>query len=420
MAVAMRHAQERIPPTRQFVKGVPPAVDAIIARATEQDPQRRYPDLASMVMALRTAIPGGATPVVVDAPGDAEGTLIIPVEAQDTVTLATTTPKRRVRRRVGPPRRSRGRKWIIAVPLLVVLLAGAGLAGWNYLLAPVTTAPRVVGLSEDQALETAEQGGLGLDVVETRNDLKVPAGHVISQVPAPDASLRRGQSLAVVLSAGPASVSLPDVEGRAAQAATQRLKAPPRFFDVEIEQVFSDSVARGDVISQRPAAGASVQQGSTVTLRVSKGVEQVDVPEVTGKRKREAVAALTTRDFVVTVDKAYSDEHPDPGTVVAQSVAPGTTVDKGTAITLTISLGAQTIALDDYRGQGVEQARAALLALDLQVRVIEQARPVIGPFPQGVYGRVEAQSPTPTTAVKRGEIIDLYTFSAAADAEDDD
>jgi serine/threonine-protein kinase len=420
MAVAMRHAQERIPPTRQFVKGVPPAVDAVIARATEWDPQRRYPDLASMVMALRSAIPGGATPVVIDPPGNTDGTLIIPVEAQDTVTLPTSTPKRRMRRRLGPPPRPRSRRRMVLVALLVLVAAAAAFAGWNYVVAPVTTAPNVLGLSQEEAVRKAQAAGLSLDIVEERNDRTVPAGDIITQEPEPEGAIRRGQGLAVVVSAGPATVSVPDVKGRDARAATQRLEAAPRFLDVKVEQVFSDSVPRGEVVSQEPGAGATIEQGATVTLRVSKGIEQVDVPDVLGMAKREAAAELKRRGLSVTFEQAYSDKFPEPGSVAEQSVSQGTAVDKGTAITLTISQGAQTIALGSYIGQGLEQARAALLALDLQVRVIEQERPVIGPSRQGVYGRVEAQAPDPGTAVERGEIINLYTFSAAADAEDDD
>ena len=420
MAVMMRHAKEKIPPVRQFVSGVPVAVDGVIARATAPSPGRRYPDLASMAAALRDAIPTGPQRVVVSTQDDANGTLVIPIDTQDTVSLAGAVAKRRVRRR--PAARGGGWKRRLAVLLLlgVLLLAGGGFALWNWVLAPVVATPDVVRLEEGAARRTAVDAGLTLEVETERPSVKVPAGRVLAQEPAPDEAVRRGAVIAVVVSSGPDDVVVPKVTGQPAERAVEELKAAPYLLEVETRQVFSDTVEAGEVVSQTPAAKKTVAQGSTVTLQVSQGIEQVVVPAVVGLSRDAAVAALDGANLRFAETEEYSDKHPQAGVVISQSVAPKAKVDKGTTVELVVSRGALTFTLDDYVGQGLEQARAGLAALDLQVRVIEQARPQVGPQRQGSFGRVEAQVPDGGTTVERGETITLYTFSAAAEAAEED
>ena len=423
MAVAMRHAREKLPSIRDFVSDAPPKLDAVIRRATAIDPDKRFDDLAAMVAALRAAVPSGPEQVVVEnATGDNE-TLIIPVDAEPTITV--TTSKRRRRR---PPRRRAGiatggaprrRLPAILATLLVVLAVGA-LALWNWVLAPVVAAPALENLSAEQAEAAAEDAGLIFQVSDEQHDVEVPAGQVLTQDPVAQESIRRGGVISVVVSLGPDSVALPNLEGKPVDRAIDQLRNGPALAEVKTTRAFSDTVAKGRVIEQRPAPGKTVLQGSEVTLQVSKGIEQVTVPAVVGLTSDDAQAQLTGAKLEVTVKERFSDKVPEAGTVIAQSVEADTTVDKGTGVTLTVSKGPVTITLGDYVGDGLEQTREALAAEGMEVRVYEQARPQIGPFRRGEFGRVEAQVPEPGTRLKRGETVTLYTFSARAEAEEDD
>ncbi|MPZ72817.1 MAG: Stk1 family PASTA domain-containing Ser/Thr kinase [Nitriliruptorales bacterium] len=414
MAVAMRHAREPIPSVRQFVSDTPRAVDAVIAQATAADPRRRFADLASLMTDLRKAVPGGPAPVIVEAPEATDGTLVIRVDAQDTIAVPHTT---RGKRRRAP--KLRRRRWPLALALAVLLSTGGGFAGWNWLLAPVNAAPALVERSEEDARAAAEDAGFGFEVAAERPSVTVPEGFVLTQDPAAGAPLRRRQPVAVVLSSGPDDVTLPGVVGDRAQKAAQRLEQPPLHLRAKLVDVFSDDVPKGRVVSQKPAAEATVAQGGTVTLRVSQGIEQVEVPKVVGLNHQAAAAKIEAARLRFTVQNTYSDTYAEKGTVAAQSVEAGATVDKGTTVTLTVSAGPATVTLPNHVGQGLEQARGALAGLGLNVRVIEQQRPLIGPFRRGEFGRVEAQSPTAGTRLKRGEAVDLYTFSRAAEQEAD-
>jgi eukaryotic-like serine/threonine-protein kinase len=419
MAIAMRHTKERIPSVREFVHDAPAALDGVIARATAAKPDKRYPDMQALVAALDHAVPGGPQPVVITghdhAPG--EHTLIIPVEAETTVTVERPDKRRRrgrSRAMVGGPRRRRRSLAVWALALVLVLAAG-GASAWNWVIAPVQDVPQLMGLTEAAAAEVLAEQGLQLLVVGTAHDVDIPEGQVLRQDPGSDAAARRGTTVTVTLSAGPDDVELPDAVGQPASDMAEQLAGPPFHLEVEIVRVFHDTVGRGEVIRQRPAAGKVVQQGSTVTLRVSRGIEQVEVPDLSGATRAEAIMALEGVGLLGDFTEEYSDEVPEPGAVISQEIDAGTTVDKGTTVAVVVSKGPVTFAIDSYVGQGLEQARTALRGLDLQVRVTEQARPRIGPFPRGEYGRVEAQVPEPGTKVKRGDTVHLYTFSAAAD-----
>ena len=418
MAVVMRHAKEKIPSVRQFAPDVPGAVDGVIARATATAPAKRYPDMATLAAALRDAVPAGPQRVVVSAEGDANGTLVIPIDTQDTVTLAKPAAKRGVRRRSPALTRPRKRRVPLLLLAAALLLAGGGFSLWHWVLAPVVPAPALLKLDEAAAQDRAAEAGLVVAVEGARSSVKVAQGRVLEQTPPPQASLRRGDTVTVVLSSGPDDVAVPKVVGQAADRAVEQLQRAPLLLKVTTKDVFSDDVPKGRVVSQAPAPRKTVVQGTPVTLRVSQGIEQVVVPAVVGSSRGEAEAALDDAKLRFATTQTYSNDHPQAGTVIAQSIEPKATTDKGTTVQLTVSLGPLHFALDDYLGQDVDQARAGLEALDLRVFVEEQARPLVGPTRQGSFGRVEAQVPGGGTTVKRGANVTLYTFSQAAEAAD--
>ena len=424
MAVAMRHARERLPSIRQFVANATPALDAVIATSTAIAPDRRYPDLHSMVAALHAAVPAGPQPVVVDDGSGATETLIIPIDAEPTITVATRKPPRRSRR---TSRRSRGiatggaprRKLPVIVGALLLVLAAGTFAAWNWVLAPVVAAPPIETLSVDGAEAAVKDAGLVFEVTDEQHSTDVAKGKIVAQDPPAGEGVRRGGVVAAVVSLGPASAALPNVEGKPGDRSVALLEGAPILADVKVERVFSDTVEKGRVIDQRPAAGKTVLQGSGVTLRISKGIEQVKVPGVVGSAQGEAEAALSAAKLRFSVEERYSDKVPEAGTVISQNLRPATTVDKDTTVVLTVSLGPATITLDDYVGSALNQTRQALQAAGMDVRVYEQARPQIGPTRRGQFGMVEAQVPEPGTRLKRGETVTLYTFSASAEAQEE-
>lgn len=145
--------------------------------------------------------------------------------------------------------------------------------------------------------------------------LTVPKGNVIATRPDGGAVLKAGQVVTVVVSAGRPRVQVPDVAGRRAEAAEDilaaaNLKARP-------ERVFDDNIPGGRAVGTEPATGTAVPWGSTVVLRISKGPDLVEVPDVVGLPKKEAerrlaAAGLKAR-YVLPVGSRVVEQSPGRG-----------------------------------------------------------------------------------------------------------
>ncbi len=198
-------------------------------------------------------------------------------------------------------------------------------------------------LTEELQASLAAQN-ITLDVTEVNNDL-YEKGRIAFQDPAGGqtrkiASKDRTTTVSVEVSLGKKSFSLSDYtnqEYRKVQIALENLGAK-----VVVEEKFDNAVIAGYVIATTPAPGTLINNGDTVTLQVSKGVETTysKMINVKGKDAAEAKRQLLNANFVVgNITKEYSDAVPE-GRVISQSIAPGaSTAQKYTAVDLVVSLG---------------------------------------------------------------------------------
>ena len=431
MAVALRHAQEPIPPVSASNPEVPPALDRVVARATAQRPEDRFADLEALAAALREAVPEGPESVVVHTRDDdgREHTLVIPAAgAETTLVPPVPAPESRVagwlpdrgerraarageRKRRIPPR---ARLALLLVPLLA--LAGTGV--WAFVLAPPVEVPDLRRMTVAEARAVLEQHGLELTEADAVHSRDVARGTIAEQDPAAGGSMRKGGTVRVALSRGPRMVTMPGVVGMTREEALDALDG--HGFDVEVGEDWHDAAPAGTIAAQNPEPGVSVAEGDKVALYLSKGIEQVEVPDLADMNRDEAAGALEAAKLVASFVEVYSDDVPQAGAVISQSIPAGEVVDKNTVVEVHVSKGPMTVEVPNVEGRSVEEARAALEKLDLRVKVVEEPRPRVGPFKRGGYGRVEAQDPQPGKKVRRGDTVTLYTFSRAADERDGD
>ena len=102
--------------------------------------------------------------------------------------------------------------------------------------------------------------------------------------------------------------------------------------------MFSEK-AEGTVVAQEPAAGAQGDEGGEVTINVSKGSAQVEVPSVVGLDRDEAEAEIESANLRANVVVVPSVE--PEGTVVAQNPTGGT-LREGSTVRLNVSAGSST------------------------------------------------------------------------------
>jgi beta-lactam-binding protein with PASTA domain len=276
----------------------------------------------------------------------------------------------------------------------------------------------VIGRKEATASQILQNRGFEVNIERVAN-ADVERDEVAAQDPRPRTQAPEGSTVTITVSTGPGEASVPDVQGLTRANAENQLRTAG--FEPKVEQVFSADVRKGRVIDTSPPQGSLIERGSPVTLRVSRGPEQVEVPDVVGETEdnaRSAIEAAGLRVGEVT-DKETVDE--DPGTVLEQSPASGKTVAKGSAVTLTVAKAPPDVTVPDVVDQTEDEARRVLEDAGFEVRVrdetvtepaddgivLDQAPAGLEKRPKGsrvriVVGRLGTATPTPTPTATVG------------------
>ena len=194
--------------------------------------------------------------------------------------------------------------------------------------------PDVSGSTREAAEQTLDEAGFGV-AVETRPSNDVATDLVIETDPAAGESVKRGTQVTMIVSSGPAPVTVPPVVGATLAAAEQRLSAKGLEYSSSEEP--SERPA-GEVLTQTPQAGTEVDAGSSVTLTVSSGPEETttSVPNVVGLTADDAESDLTAAGFTVSVQEQSTDIEPQDGRVINQNPSGGSTASEGTRIVIIV------------------------------------------------------------------------------------
>ena len=201
---------------------------------------------------------------------------------------------------------------------------------------PVTV-PSLVGLSVEQATATLRSLGLRLVVGNFIADTNIPANQILSQSPAAELGTRPNSIVTVVVSGGTNSVLVPDVTGDPESAAVKELQARPLGFVVTTVREASETVEAGRVIRTEPLPNTAAAPGGAITVYVSAGAANVQVPNLVGLGEGEAQSLATSVGLATTI--TYQDvviDDPGDGRVISQSVAAGTRVVSQTPIALVV------------------------------------------------------------------------------------
>ena len=220
------------------------------------------------------------------------------------------------------------------VPALLIVLAialGAIAAAWYFSQSDTASVPSVTGLPLDTAVTRLEDDGFKADIVSQPND--AAQGIVFRQSPGAGSEQDKGSDVQLLVSKGPAEVTVPNAVGVPETEARDRLAAAG--LKATVVKVFSSSEI-GNVIAQDPAAGGKAATGSEVRLNVSKGTSEVDVPSVVGLSQADATAQVKAAGLVANVVPVPSDQ--PAGIVVAQNPVGGQ-ASRGSNVRLNVSSG---------------------------------------------------------------------------------
>ena len=126
------------------------------------------------------------------------------------------------------------------------------------------------------------------------------------------------------------------------------------------QQVFSEIVDQGKIISSDPSGGGRISPGGTVSLVVSKGPERFAVPSLIGLTADAALTLLQKNSLVDgTMSDAFSATVPQ-GMIISSSPTAGASVARGTSVNFIVSKGPELLVLNSYVGKSGDQALTEL------------------------------------------------------------
>ena len=214
-------------------------------------------------------------------------------------------------------------------------------------------------------------------------------------------------ALGLYLLLAPEQRTVPDVVGLRADAASATL----RNDGFKVDQQLVVSERREDtVISSDPQPGTEADEGSTVTIVVSAGPGETEIPEVRGKPRAEAERLLERADLRVDLRREFDETVPRDRAIGTQP-SEFSTVEKGSRVVLLISRGRERVEVPDVRELDREEARRVLEERDLdpvfQTEETEEEEP----------GAVLAQDPLPGERVETGTTVTVTVAEEPDDAE---
>ena len=202
------------------------------------------------------------------------------------------------------------------------------------------TVPDLSKMTEDEAKAALKKLRLGVNVQTGTSD-DVPEGQVYDQSPAAGTKVDVHTQVTINISSGKEKFSLDDVTGMQYQQAQAQLENDGLVVSLEFD--YSDSVGSDMVISTSPEAGSQVVKGDTITITASKGKETKTtiVPNLLGHNIDDAIQMIKDAGLTYNGKSSdYSDSYSE-NQVMNQSISAGKTVDEGTTISLTVSLGSR-------------------------------------------------------------------------------
>ena len=377
VSIALKHVSEEPPPLRGLRPDVHPRLEQAVGRALLKDPAQRYASADEFIAALEQA----RAELLGAGNGSGTGTFVplppvVPEEEHD-------------------PRGPRW-PWVVAGLLLLGTLLFFALA--NPFQAEQVKVPNVVGKDADRATRLLEKRGFEVRTHGVESSKR--PGVVVSQDPSARAEADEGSEIDLGVSRGPGQQVVPDVENLPQRQALQQLndsgfdvaqdlepsssvakgraiRTSPKANEVipkgtEVRLFISsgppqvavpgvvgddEDVARGEledaglnvsrtlvnsdapkgqVTAQDPVAGVTVDEGSRVTITVSKGPERLSVPDVVSQDRADARATLLDAGFSVNVVERESDA--PEGTVIRQSPPGGSRAERGTRVTIYVAV----------------------------------------------------------------------------------
>lgn len=260
------------------------------------------------------------------------------------------------------------------------------------------------------AAQTAIVGvGLVVGTVTPMNHPAVAPGAIIGSTPPEGASVPLGSSVNLTVSLGPTPVVVPNLLGQS-QAGAQVTLIGANLTLGSVTTASSPSVPVGNVMGQNPLAGSTVLPSTAVNIVVSTGPVIVTVPNVVGLTQASAQTAIAGANLFLQSITFITNAAP-AGQVIGQTPVAGASAVLGSPMTITVSLGSNSVTVPNVIGQTQANAAATLVGAGLTVGTVTQTA-----HPNVPAGKVIDQSPAGSTVAPQGAGVNLLVSTGPVSA----
>jgi beta-lactam-binding protein with PASTA domain/tRNA A-37 threonylcarbamoyl transferase component Bud32 len=413
VAVASKHVREQPPALHDLSPSVPPALEAVIAKAMAKSADLRYQSAADLRADLQRFADGRQV-----AAADPAMTATLAAEAAATTAAAAGGPAADAARTgvlapmpttqavpLGDGRVPSGSephvwRWALLLLGLLVILGVViyfVLRSLGYVGTTKFAMPTLQGKAKSAAVKVLQSDGLVVSLVTERTSTTVPATKVIATVPGAGTKAYHGERVELIVSRGGVPrVPLPTVKGE------QYSHAYAKLFALGLsptEALVASTKATGTVLGETPPAGQRVKKGSVVTLTVATR-NSVVVPDVVGDTVASAGDVLGATGLAAGAVSTVCSNQYGKGIVISQSPKAGTRVAPGAKVDLEVSSGPCNVLVPNVVGDSETLAVSTLSSKGLRAIPATTAACVAA-----TDGRVLAQTPVGGTTVKSGSTV---------------
>jgi beta-lactam-binding protein with PASTA domain len=266
--------------------------------------------------------------------------------------------------------------------------------------------PDLVKSDFESALRLVAKERLRIGDVE-RKEVPIRPGIVLAQTIAAGSRVRVGTPVGVIVSVEEPLVIVPSLSGSVDAVSSQLNQVQLRLGSVNQQE--SSTVNAGLVIAQAPLAGLRVRRGTPVDVVVSTGEPMAIVPDVVNSDTDTAARLLGGAQLRLG-EVQRREVTTGAGVVLAQAVAPGSRVRRGTPIAVLIAVEAPLVIVPDLVDTRIDSVGKVLAQVQLQVGAIDRQQA------RSEAGVVLAQRPIAGSQVRRGTAVAVTVSSGPPDA----
>ncbi len=421
VAIAYKHVQEMPPRPTSINPAIPKVLEVVIARLLAKNPDQRYPSAEEVRADLRRFREGqplasSSAPAAVAAPARAADTgssrAVIDATRAIPAAVAAQAPPAIEEEYYEPP--SRNGFFLVALAVLILALGALavyiadtlGGSGTDALANPVDV-PSLIDLTEADARTVLTDLGLLADVVFEDNP-DVEPGIVFGQDPPAGDQIEAGSSVEVTVSKAAETVLLTNVVGLSEAEATAILQGLGLRVVPKSEP--SEDVPEGTVVSMTPDPDQEVNKDTLVTLAISSGPAEVEVPVLTGLTIEEASNQLAQRNLPDPDVRLEPSSTVARGTIIRTDPTAGTPVAIDRRVTLYVSDGPETAQIPPVVGLTQGAAEQAIINKGFIPVVVR----VDVPAGSNDAGKVISQDPGANAKQEKGTEVRISVGVAAA------